>query len=240
MAVIYAYKKKSENKIVYVGQTIDLYTRHKHHVEYDPYNKNTREYNYPLSRGIRKYGPEEYELIILEENVPLKQLDEREKYWINFYDTFWEGYNQTVGGTFPNKPIYTDEKIQEVYDLLRDETISFPEISKLTGLSITHIYNLNAGFRRPQEGIEYPIRKKTVKGNKGCKFSQDEIKIIHEAILNTNKPFKELGKDFGCRSETISRINAGKIAIYHLDEYTYPLRKNPQSAATQYYWDNKN
>ena len=39
---------------------------------YDPFNKNTKEYNYPLSRGIRKYGIDEYELIILEENIPLE------------------------------------------------------------------------------------------------------------------------------------------------------------------------
>lgn len=39
---------------------------------YDPYNKKAKEYNYPLSRGVRKYGAEEYELIILEDNVSLE------------------------------------------------------------------------------------------------------------------------------------------------------------------------
>jgi group I intron endonuclease len=90
---IYAYRKKSTQKIVYVGQTVDLETRHKKHICYDPFNINTREYDYPLSRGIRKYGEDEYELIILEENVPKAQLNEREKYWIAFYDTYFHGYN---------------------------------------------------------------------------------------------------------------------------------------------------
>ena len=44
MNVIYAYKKKSENKIVYVGQTVQLETRHKQHILYDPYNNKNREF----------------------------------------------------------------------------------------------------------------------------------------------------------------------------------------------------
>lgn len=67
--IIYAYKKIDENKIVYVGQTINLSFRHKQHIQYDPYNENNKEYNYPLSRGIRKYGSKAYELIILEDNL---------------------------------------------------------------------------------------------------------------------------------------------------------------------------
>ena len=94
--VIYAYKKQDTQKIVYVGQTIDLYTRNKQHIDYDPFNANNKEYEYPLSRGIRKYGKEMYELIILEDNIPKELLNEREKYWIAFYNTYWDGYNQTI------------------------------------------------------------------------------------------------------------------------------------------------
>ena len=72
--VIYAYRKKSNQKIVYVGQSVNIEQRHKQHIKYDPYNKNTREYNYPLSRGIRKYGENEYELIILEDGLRKEQL----------------------------------------------------------------------------------------------------------------------------------------------------------------------
>ena len=69
MNTIYAYKKRSTNKIVYVGQTTNLEYRHKQHFKYDPFNINNPEYEYPLSRGIRKYGEEEYQLIILEDNI---------------------------------------------------------------------------------------------------------------------------------------------------------------------------
>lgn len=130
MNLIYAYKKKSQNKIVYIGQTVSLEQRHKQHMLYDPNNKNTREYNYPLSRGVRKYGINEYELIILEDNIPLDKLDDREKYWIKYYNTYWDGYNQTIGGTYPTKPIYSDDIIQLVIKMLQNEDISYNEIKE--------------------------------------------------------------------------------------------------------------
>lgn len=78
--IIYGYKKLITNEIVYVGQTVNLPTRRLKHEKYDPFNPNTKEYHYPLSRGIRKYGAENYECIILEEVENTSELDEREKY----------------------------------------------------------------------------------------------------------------------------------------------------------------
>ena len=237
--LIYAYKKKKENKIVYVGQTVCLETRHKQHVLYDPYNPNNKEYNYPLSRGIRKYGKEEYELIVLEENIPLELLDEREKYWIKYYNTYWDGYNQTTGGTFPTKPIYEENIVYKVIEMLRNEEYSYNDIKNKTGLSLTHIYNINCGKRRPIEGIKYPIRKSNTKGSKGLKFSQKEVLEIHNLILNTNKTFKEIAKEYNCSASTISEVNRGKTKNYKLNNFNYPLREKPYSVARTNYWINK-
>lgn len=239
MNVIYAYKKKSENKIVYIGQTVQLEIRHKQHILYDPYNNKNREYNYPLSRGIRKYGPEEYELIVLEDNVPLEKLDEREKYWINYYNTYWEGYNQSTGGTYPTKPIYSEDVLKTIIYMLQDESYSYNDIKEKTGVSLTHIYNINIGARRPQTNINYPIRKPNTKGTKGLKFSQEEIILIHEDLLNSNMDFNVLAKKYSCNRETISRINKGETKSYRLNNYEYPLRKHPHSNSKKFYWENK-
>ena len=116
--VIYAYVKKENQKVVYVGQTKNLQYRHNQHIKWDPFNINNPEYQYPLSRGIRKYGQDAYELIILEDNLLEEQLNEREKYWIKFYNTYFNGYNQTVGGSNPTKPIFTDDLIDTVIEML--------------------------------------------------------------------------------------------------------------------------
>lgn len=234
--LIYAYRKKTENKIVYVGQSICIEQRHKQHVLYDPFNKKNKEYDYPLSRGIRKYGMEEYELLILEDDILLQDLDDREKYWIAYYDTYWHGYNQTIGGTYPTKPIYNDDIIKLTIDMLKKEEYSYKDISEKTGLSFTHIYNINTGARRPQDDISYPIRASNTKGTKGLKFSKEEIILIHKEILNTSKTFKDIAKEWSCTPETISKINSGKREVYKIDNYEYPLRKNTRSIAKINYW----
>lgn len=172
--VIYAYKKRSTQKIVYVGQTVNLQARHKQHIQYDPFNVNTREYEYPLSRGVRRYGEEEYELIILEDNLLKEELNDKEKYWIAFYDTYFNGYNQSIGGANPIKPIFNEEKIDLVIEMLRDESYSYKDIINKTGISMTHIYNINTGARRKRDDLEYPIRKSNTKGTRGLKFSPEE------------------------------------------------------------------
>lgn len=227
--VIYAYKKKSSNKIVYVGQSQQLEIRHKQHTEYDPYNPNNREYNYPLSRGIRKYGKEEYELIILEDNIPKDQLNQREKYWIEYYNTYWEGYNQTIGGTWPTQPTYSENKIDTVINMLQDESFSYQDIINKTGISLTHVYNINIGTRRKRDNLIYPIRSPNIKGTKGIKLTPEENIKIHDLILHTEKNFAEIGKIFGVAKETIGDINRGKTKAYRLNEYIYPLRSDSLS-----------
>ena len=237
--VIYAYKKRENGKIVYVGQTVDLDTRHKQHTKYDPFNINNREFNYPLSRGIRKYGEDAYELIILEDNLLKEQLDEREKYWIAFYDTYFNGYNQSIGGSNPVKPIFTEEKIDTVIEMLKDESYSYKDIIEKTGISMTHIYNINTGKRRKRDNLSYPIRESNVKGTKGLKFSPEVCKQIHEEILLNIKSLKDIAKDFNCSDSTIRDINNGKTKAYRLEGYEYPLRKNTKSISKKVYWKNK-
>ncbi len=224
--IIYAYKKKNNQKIVYVGQTVNLPHRHKQHIKWDPFNKNNREYNYPLSRGIRKYGVDEYELIILESNISQSDLNKREKYWIDYYDTYFKGYNQTIGGNNPTQSIFTKDTVNNVIDMLKDESYSYAEIQNKTGVSMAHICNINKGERRKQDSLDYPIRSTNTKGMKGIKFSLEECKQIHTIILNTNMTYKEIAKKLQCGDDLIRKINRGLTKAYHLDGYSYPLRKN--------------
>jgi hypothetical protein len=236
--LIYAYKKKSSNKIVYVGQTCDLNYRNKQHIKYDPFNINNPEYEYPLSRGIRKYGEDEYELIILEDNLQKEQLNEREKYWISFYDTYFNGYNQTIGGSNPTQPIFDEKSIDRVIEMLQDESYSYKDIIEKTGISMTHIYNINTGQRRRRDNLEYPIRKSNIKGTKGLKFSPEECQKIHEEILKNDKTIVQIAEEFNCSKRVISDINNGKTKAYKLEGYIYPLR-NSHQVSKKIYWENK-
>ena len=92
----YIYKiTNTLNGKVYIGQTIKTiqkrFTQHK--------NNSNKEYfsQIVLYKAFNKYGIENFTCEEVEE-VPNEELDEREKYWIEYYNSYFDGYNSTLGG----------------------------------------------------------------------------------------------------------------------------------------------
>lgn len=73
----------------YIGQTIDFERRKQEHL--------TAKDDYVFHKALRKYGSNNFSWAILEECEDTF-LNERERYWISYYNTFKEGYNLTEGG----------------------------------------------------------------------------------------------------------------------------------------------
>lgn len=110
MGLIYMRTSPSGKK--YIGQTIkDEKLRWKEHC-YEALHDNMPGFNSKLSKAIRKYGPDAFTVIILEE-CENADLNQREQYWIQFYNTYQMGYNSTLGGNSGNK--YTDEAILQLW-----------------------------------------------------------------------------------------------------------------------------
>ena len=90
-----------ETGCVYIGTVNDLsyigYTkrgfekRKKEHLEATD--------DYYFHRAIRKHGPESVEWRILEDDIPIHRLPDREELWIAFYNTYYDGYNMNEGGS---------------------------------------------------------------------------------------------------------------------------------------------
>ena len=78
----------------YVGQSIDIEKRWAEHKSI--YN-HPRCSNYHIYRAFRKYGIENFSFSVIEE-CEQSLLNEREKFWIQHYNSFECGYNMTVGG----------------------------------------------------------------------------------------------------------------------------------------------
>lgn len=94
MTGIYKYKNKI-NGCVYIGQSINIERRYEQHL-YDA--KNRAEKSTGIDVAINKYGIENFCFEILEE-CDVDHLDERERFWIDYYDSYHNGYNRTVGGS---------------------------------------------------------------------------------------------------------------------------------------------
>ena len=92
MGFIYLITNNVNNK-KYVGQTIgSIQERWNQHL------RATREKgSRHLYDAIKKYGYQSFSIQKIEE-VPNEQLNERECFWISYYDSFKNGYNMTSGG----------------------------------------------------------------------------------------------------------------------------------------------
>ena len=81
----------------YIGQSRDIGTRWKEHVKTGLGIGSTANLTNKLYKSISKYGPEHFAFSILEE-CSMLDLNEREKYWIDFLDTINNGLNSKAGG----------------------------------------------------------------------------------------------------------------------------------------------
>ena len=177
--LIYIIKNKINNK-VYIGQTtLSINDRWKAHIK--P-STSKRKSTYKLYAAFNKYGVNNFYIELLEDGIPVEQLNEKEIYYIELYDSFNNGYNSTRGGD--GRIINNDYDIENIVNLFR-AGYSPKEIGKLYNVSLTTICRL--------------LRKE------GYDSSKKFIDI--DFVLNNykNMTYDEIGKIFGVSGATIKR-----------------------------------
>lgn len=138
---IYKITNKINGK-VYVGQTTKtLKERFEKHC-WGTTEKDSYHFNMAIKKAIKKYGKENFTIELIEE-VETYKLDEREVYWISFYDSYNKGYNCTLGGqngaTRPTKLNWAEEN--EVIEA-KYLGFSIAEIGKAYNIDRTTIHNI--------------------------------------------------------------------------------------------------
>lgn len=94
MASIYIIENKDNGKR-YVGKTTlsDPYDRWRQH----KYNAKSKWNDMVIGRAINKYGVDNFTFYVIE-TCDDNDVDERETYWIKKFNTYYDGYNSTLGG----------------------------------------------------------------------------------------------------------------------------------------------
>ena len=94
MGIIYKVTNQENGKI-YIGQTIQTLNerKNKHY-----YKARQKEYTTHFINALRKYPEEVFIWEIIDEAETQEVLDEKEKYWIAYYNSVEEGYNTKDGG----------------------------------------------------------------------------------------------------------------------------------------------
>lgn len=231
------------NKKSYIGQSIDITTRWRRHKNYPIENSK-----YPLYKAFQKYGIENFDFEIIEE-CPIADLDKKEIFYIQKFNAFYNGYNQTQGGSgtrgFEIKISLND--LYEIYDLLQNSTLTQREISKLYNVGEDTISEINQGKTRVLEGFIFPLRSNKNSINYcidcGKEISKESIrcskchnfllrKVQHPnredlKLLIRNKSFLEIGRQFGVSDNTIRKwcisenlpSKKSEIKLYTDDEW---------------------
>lgn len=137
MIGIYKYQNKLNNKI-YIGQSADIAHRYEQHI-YDSTYRPERGTGVDLA--IRKYGIENFDFSVIEE-CSIDELDERERYWIAYYDSYNNGYNRSPGGKVLRgsehpRAILDEDQVWEIRELygLRIKRSEVYDLFKYTGIT---------------------------------------------------------------------------------------------------------
>lgn len=156
---MFGYIYKITNKIngkSYVGKTTGaVQTRWEEHLRE---SKRERCANRPLYKAIRRYSADGFTVETLEE-VDLDNLSERETYWIEYFNTYSDGYNATTGG---------DGKVLYDYDVIAQllkEGRMYHEVSDIVGCCYDTVrfvakkYNIDYIAEPPNAKLRIPVEQ---------------------------------------------------------------------------------
>lgn len=186
---IYKITNKVNGK-VYIGQThFTVEYRFRQHLK----NFNIEHRQQPLYKAFAKYGIDNFTVETLEE-VEHSKLNEREMYWIAYYDSFRNGYNANLGGN-GNLYIWTDNEYEEIRTLyLSGFTIKkIAELYKVSRSTIASIlHSMKVKIRRhPMDMNDYEAKE-----------------VIQSYYTGTS--IKSIAKKYNTDSETVKRFLISK------------------------------
>lgn len=141
----------------YIGQSVNIRKRLNRHKS-AAFNKRAKNYNYPLYCAIRKYGIENFTFEPIEECLK-SDLNRKEIFYIEKYDTLKNGYNQVDGGTHVvHATKLSPEQVSAIIRQLKTSVATSEEIGKAFGVSGRTIRGINSGEFWRSDTEAYPIR----------------------------------------------------------------------------------
>lgn len=191
-------------------------------IEYRWQQECTQHTHRAISIALDKYGKDLFKWEIIE-IIPLEKYDllsnERERYWIQYYNTYKEGYNETEGGDgghpkgfIPKQRKLTIEEIKQIRQIYASETMSRSEAYKLYQDKIQEgtFEKIWYGYSYPEIMPEvYNQKRKIIKpSNKNnAKLTSDQVREIRDKYDQQTKKNKAiLAREYRVSWSTINKI----------------------------------
>ena len=153
---IYRIANKQNGKM-YIGQSVNILDRWRKHRS-SPFNPKEKSYNSSICKAIRKYGVDNFVFEIIEK-CNREELNEKEIYWIAYFDTYSNGYNDTLGGQ--GSPKEKDEKVLGIINDLKETTLYHREIAEKWNVCRGTVDQINTGSMWKTDDEIYPLRART-------------------------------------------------------------------------------
>lgn len=227
--LIYKYTNVLDGK-TYIGQTRqNLQERDKEHI-------SAKDNTY-FHKALQTYGRNNFTLEIVEDDIPLNELDEKEKYYIDFYKSFYtsgKGYNLTRGGQgeqcSPSSQILTISQVKEIRDLILNTNRTFSDIGKEYGVSPYTISDISRGETFYDKTLKYPLRPFTI--FQKSELNAEKVTTIINMLRNTEMSQKEIALATDTLEYTVGQINRGQNSWCPKD-LDYPIKKAIQFSTYQ-------
>ena len=193
---VYQIVNKINNK-VYIGITTrSLKERFNQH-KYSRYSMDTK-----FSRALKKYGIENFEIQLIEDEITsLKELYEKEKYYISKYNSYNNGYNSTLGGDGCKTVAVSAEEIVNEYSILKSstkvaESLGIGENTVLRVLHDNNIELFGSGYEVTKRADINEVLKKYNELKSFSKVSEElnlSPSTVSKIIKNANIPLFQYG-----------------------------------------------
>ena len=220
------------NHIKYIGQAKDIYKRIKSHHLSDYKNPKNSSYNTKFYQALRKYGIDNFDIIILT-LCPENKLDELEIEYIAKFDTYKHGYNSTPGGQKWSNNIHSKEtelkrqKTREQNQSLKSENHPRAKMTNqevidvrqryINGESIDSIYkdykerySNKDTFKRIVLGETYKdvgnIPSKSQIRHTNAKLTDQQVREIRKRYETEKISYAKLGEEYGISSSSVYQI----------------------------------
>ena len=143
-----------------------------------------------LAKNFREYGFDNFQWEVVEE-CSNENLDDKEKYWINYYQSFNSGLNMTRGGNgSPSFVKLNPKTLEEIINLLQENILTNRDIANRYSISEQLVCAINTGRMWYQNNLDYPLRKKEHKQKQLQPKWYDNIDIEQTKIEYAKKIYE--------------------------------------------------
>lgn len=175
--MVYIYKIVNDiNDKVYVGKTTEtIEERFKDHIRM--VDRGVL-YHRPLYCAMKKYGIKHFHIEVLEEVEDINILSDREIFWIAELDTYYNGYNATLGG---------DGRILYDYEAIANRLRDYPyaiQVAEEFGCHPWTVKNIARIYHIPLKILYLEEKKKKIAR---LDKKTEEILQIYESLQDAMK-----------------------------------------------------